>query len=84
MPLYAVLAREYFGPHIMGTVSGAATMVSCLGMAAGQAAGGWIFDRFGSYAGMHLGSLAIGLGAVAIALTFPPLPRLRPGRLRPA
>ena len=83
MPLYAVLARDYFGPRVMGTVFGAATMVSCLGMAAGPAVGGWIFDRFGSYAGMHLGSLAIGLGAVAIAFTFPPLPRMRPERLRP-
>ena len=84
MPLYAVLARDYFGPRIMGTVFGAATMVSCLGMAAGPAVGGWIFDRFGSYAGMHLSSLAVGLGAVAIAFTFPPLPRLRPQRLKPA
>ncbi|TDH59478.1 MFS transporter [Dankookia rubra] len=84
MPLYAVLARDYFGPRIMGTVFGAATMVSCLGMAAGPAVGGWIFDRFGSYAGMHLSSLVIGLGAVAIAFTFPPLPRIRAERLRPA
>jgi MFS family permease len=83
MPLYAVLARDYFGPRIMGTVFGAATMVSCIGMAAGPAVGGWIFDHFGSYAGMHLGSLAIGLGAVAIAFTFPPLPRMRPERLKP-
>ena len=35
MPLYAVLARGYFGPHIIGTVIGAATMISCLGMAIG-------------------------------------------------
>ncbi len=84
MPLYAVLARDYFGPRIMGTVFGAATMVSCIGMAAGPAIGGWIFDRFGSYAGMHVSSLVIGLGAVAIALCFPPLPRMRPGRLQPA
>ncbi|MBX9700983.1 MAG: MFS transporter [Acetobacteraceae bacterium] len=77
MPLYAVLARDYFGPRIMGTVFGAATMVSSVGMAAGPAIGGWIFDSFGSYAGMHLSSLAIGLGAVAIAFTFPPLPRVR-------
>ncbi|MEN0074147.1 MAG: MFS transporter [Paracraurococcus sp.] len=84
MPLYAALARDYFGPHIMGTVFGAATMLSCLGMATGPAVGGWIFDRFGSYAGMHLASLAVGLGAVAIALAFPPLPRLRAGRLSPA
>lgn len=77
MPLYAVLARDYFGPRVMGTVFGAATMVSSLGMAAGPAVGGWIFDQFGSYAGLHLSSLAIGLGAVAIAFTFPPLPRAR-------
>jgi MFS family permease len=83
MPLYAALARDYFGPRIMGTVFGAATMVSCVGMAVGPAVGGWIFDRFGSYAGMHLSSEAIGLGAVAIAFTFPPLPRMRSERLKP-
>ena len=44
MPLYAVLAREYFPLRIMGTVFGAATMVSSLGMALGPAVGGWIFD----------------------------------------
>lgn len=82
MPLYAVLAREYFGPRVMGTVFGAATMVSAFGMAAGPPIGGWIFDRFGSYAGLHLSSLAVGLGAVAIALAFPTLPRAR--RLQPA
>jgi MFS family permease len=52
--------------RIMGTVFGAATMVSCLGMSAGPTVGGWIFDRFGSYAGMHFSSLAIGLGAVKV------------------
>ena len=35
MPLYAVLAREYFGQNIMGTVFGAATMLSSIGMAFG-------------------------------------------------
>ena len=68
----------------MGTVFGAATMISCIGMAAGPAIGGWIFDRFGSYAGMHVSSLVIGPGAEASAFSFPPLPRMRPGRLRPA
>jgi MFS family permease len=81
MPLYAVLARDYFGPRIMGTVFGAATMASCLGMALGPAVGGWIFDHFNSYTGMYFGSLAIGLGAVAIAFVFPALPRLQPKRL---
>jgi MFS family permease len=41
MPLYAVLAREYFGPRIMGAVFGAATMASSIGMALGPLAGGW-------------------------------------------
>ena len=35
MPLYAVIAREYFPMRIMGTVFGAAAMVSSLGMALG-------------------------------------------------
>src|SRR5690606_6736522 len=44
MPLYAVLARECFGPHVMGTVLGAATMPSCIGMALGPVGGGWLYD----------------------------------------
>ena len=82
MPLYAVLAREYFAQHIMGTVLGAATMVASLGMALGPLAGGWIFDRFGQYTWLYIGSFALGLGAVAIALAFPPIAR-RP-QLQPA
>jgi MFS family permease len=74
MPLYAVLARDYFGPRIMGTVFGAATMVSAIGMAIGPLAGGFVFDTFNSYAWLYIGSSALALGAVAIALMFPPLP----------
>jgi MFS family permease len=74
MPLYAVIAREYFPMRIMGTVFGAATMVSCLGMALGPAIGGWIFDHFGSYGWLYIGSFAVGIGATAIALLFPPFP----------
>jgi MFS family permease len=72
MPLYAVIAREYFPMRIMGTVFGAATMVSALGMALGPALGGWIFDTFQGYGFLFIGSLGIGIGAAAIALTFPP------------
>jgi MFS family permease len=77
MPLYAVLAREYFGQKIMGGVLGAASMVSSVGMALGPLAGGWIFDRFGGYAWLYIGSFAMGAGAVAIALAFPPTPRMK-------
>ncbi|KQV64567.1 MFS transporter [Rhizobium sp. Root1220] len=75
MPLYAVLAREYFGPRIIGTVFGAATMLSSIGMAFGPLIGGWIFDTFANYSWLFIGSAMVGLGAAAIALAFPALPR---------
>ena len=75
MPLYAVLAREYFGPRIIGTVFGAATMLSSIGMAFGPLAGGFVFDTFASYSWLFVGSAIVGLGAVAVAIAFPPLPR---------
>lgn len=37
----------------------------------GPALGGWIFDTFHGYAWLYIGSLAVGLGAAAIALAFP-------------
>jgi MFS family permease len=73
MPLYAVLAREYFGAGIMGTVFGAATMMSSIGMAFGPWAGGEVFDTFNSYGWLYVGSFSVGLGAAAVALAFPPL-----------
>jgi MFS family permease len=78
MPLYAVLAREYFPLRIMGTVFGAAAMISSLGMALGPAVGGWIFDTFHGYGYLYVASFGMGLAAVAIALAFPtpsPAPR---------
>ena len=72
MPLYAVLIREYFGARIMGTTFGAAAFISTLGMALGPWAGGWLYDAFGSYFWLFVGSFGIGLGAVAIAFTFRP------------
>src|ERR1700733_13634261 len=72
MPLYATLVREYFGARIMGTVFGAVAMLSTLGMAVGPWAGGWIYDNFGGYFWLYIASCIVGLGAVAIALTFRP------------
>ena len=74
MPLYAVLARESFGQRVMGTVFGAMTMVSSIGMAFGPWAGGRIFDAFNSYMWLYIGASAVAIGAVAVAATFPRRP----------
>ncbi len=72
MPLYSVLAREYFSARVMGTVLGAATMTSSIGMAFGPIGGGWLYDTFGTYHWLYVASAAIGLAAAAMALAFPP------------
>ena len=75
MPLYASLARDYFGQRIMGTVFGAATMLSSLGMSIGPVAGGWVFDTYNNYAWLYIASAAVAVGAVLLATTFPkPVP----------
>ena len=81
MPLYAVLARDYFSQSIMGTVFGAATMLSSIGMSLGPLAGGWVYDRFGGYSWMFFASFGLGLVATALAFTFPRAPRMQ---LQPA
>jgi MFS family permease len=81
MPLYASIAREYFPQHIMGTVFGAATMLSSLGMALGPVAGGWVFDTYHNYAWLYIASALVAAGAVLLALTFP---RARPLAAVPA
>jgi MFS family permease len=78
MPLYSVLARENFPLRMMGTVIGGTAMAGSLGMATGPLAGGLIYDTFASYAWLYIGSSIMGLGAFLIALTFRPVPKLRP------
>lgn len=75
MPLYSVIARENFPLRMMGTVIGGTTMAGGLGMATGPVTGGLIYDSFGSYAWLFIGSFALGIGAFLIALTFRPFPR---------
>ena len=72
MPLYSVLAREYFSQKVMGTVLGALVMVSSIGMAGGPVGGGWLYDTFGTYHWLYIASAAIGIGGAALALVFPP------------
>lgn len=77
MPLYAVIAREYFPMRIMGTVLGASTIFSSAGMALGPAVGGWIYDTTGGYGWLYIASSGMGFGAMLIALLFPPYPSQR-------
>jgi MFS family permease len=74
MPLYSVIARENFPLPMMGTIIGGTAMAGGLGMAVSPMLGGWIYDSTGSYGWLYLGSFGMGLGAVAIALTFRPFP----------
>ncbi len=83
MPLYAVLARENFPLRMMGTVIGGTAMAGSLGMATGPLTGGLIFDTFGSYGWLFIGSFGIGIGAFLIAMTFKPFPKTQPA-LAPA
>ena len=84
MPLYAVIARDYFGQRILGAVFGAAAMISSLGMALGPWIGGAIFDSLHSYAWLYAGSAAIGLVAVVLAMLFPRAPDAPPLQAQPA
>lgn len=77
MPLYAVLARENFPLRHMGAVIGGMSMAGSLGMALGPVAGGLIYDSMATYTWLYVGSFAIGLGAVGIALLFRPMPEGR-------
>jgi len=72
MPLYSVLAREYFSQSVMGTVLGAAGITSSLGMAFGPLAGGWLYDTYGTYHWLYIASAAVGVAAALMALAFPP------------
>ncbi len=83
MPLYAVIAREYFPMRIMGTVIGASTVFSAGGMALGPAVGGWDIRHHRQLGWLYIASFGIGLGAMAIALLFPPFPSQRPVSSRP-
>ncbi|MGH6923566.1 MAG: MFS transporter [Propylenella sp.] len=75
MPLYAVIARENFPLRFMGTVIGGTAMAGSLGMATGPLAGGFVYDTFGTYAWLYVGSWAMGIGAFLIAMTFRPFPK---------
>lgn len=83
MPLYALVAREYFGERVIGTAFGGIFFVSAIAMGLGAYAGGFLFDRLGSYWSLHLTSTLVGAGAVMAALALRPprrVPVLAGGR----
>jgi len=75
MPLYAVLARESFGQRVMGTVFGALTMASAVGMSFGPWAGG---------SSTPLTVICGGASAVALAAASAFSPRPQGGQLQAA
>jgi MFS family permease len=74
MPLYAVIIRENFPLKMMGTIIGGTAMAGSLGMSTGPLLGGLIYDHFGSYALMYVGSWGMGLMAMLILMSFRPFP----------
>jgi MFS family permease len=85
MPLYAVIAREYFPMRIMGTVFGGAAMISSLGMALGPGDRRLDLRPLRQLRLLYVGSFAVGIGATLIALLFPPFPsRQRAAAAQPA
>ncbi|MBV9954942.1 MAG: MFS transporter [Pseudolabrys sp.] len=78
MPLYSVIARENFPMRMMGTVIGGIAMAGGIGMATGPVAGGMVYDAFGTYSYLFIGSWVLGLAAFAMAMVFRPFPK-QPG-----
>jgi MFS family permease len=72
MPLYALVAREFFGDRVIGTAFGGIFFVSTIGMGLGAVAGGLVFDQLGSYWSLHLASTVVGVAAVTTALLLRP------------
>jgi MFS family permease len=82
MPLYALVAREFFGERVVGTTFGGIFFISCIGMGLGAYGGGFLYDHLGTYWSLHLASTVVAAGAVAVAMALRPpgrVPVLAPG-----
>jgi sugar phosphate permease len=67
MPLYAVVAREYFGARALGASYGAIFGLSCLGMGLGGWLGGRLFDSLGTYNSLYVLSFVFGCAGALLA-----------------
>jgi MFS family permease len=83
VPMYAVIVRTYFPPHLTGTLVGFVIMSTIAGMALGGWLSGAIFDQTGSYWQAFAHGLAWNLlnGAIAAFLL---MRQMRQHRLRHA
>ena len=83
MPLYALVAREFFGERVVGTTFGGIFFISCIGMGLGAYGGGFLYDHLGTYWSLHLASTLVAAGAVAVAMALRP-PPVRVAALAPS
>jgi sugar phosphate permease len=67
MPLYAVVARDYFGAQALGASYGAIFGLSCLGMGLGGWLGGRLFDSLGTYTALYVLSCLFGSAGAVLA-----------------
>jgi predicted MFS family arabinose efflux permease len=84
VPMYAVIVRTYFPPHLTGTLVGLVIMATIAGMALGGWLSGAIFDLTGSYWQAFAHGLAWNVlnGTIAdrrVPAHAPPPPPPRPG-----
>ncbi len=68
MPLYAVVAREYFGARALGASYGAIFGLSCLGMGLDGWLGGLLFDSLGTYNSLYVLNFFFGAAGAGLAL----------------
>lgn len=77
MPLYALIAREYFGPQILGTMYGGVFFISSVGMGLGSYLGGFIYDATGNYIWLYItASIIASLAVFTSSVLRPPGRRL--------
>ncbi|MFC1941346.1 MFS transporter, partial [Chloroflexota bacterium] len=65
------LLRQYFGRSNFGTILGFTTGVTMVGNIIAPPLAGWVFDTWGSYQGIWLGTAALTLMGLVLMLTMP-------------
>jgi len=85
--LLPALCMDFFGGRAVASIVGTLYTGAALGNLAGPFVAGWVFDRFGSYAGVVWGCLALSMLAAATAawaVRGRPRPTPQPVHIAPA